>query len=314
MENILTFLGSDMDGDAWENLCNECYRIRYAKEHYTEIPASRQGDAGIEGFTTTGIVTQCYCPEGVYNDNDLYVHQRDKMTRDIDKLLKNKDRLARLGVPTIHEWHFLIPEYRDKRIIEHAETKKKEVLRTKADDPKLYDYIADDFVILIKTAANYRIEITRLIRETLTDVKLNFAVLHTDSVNWDECDSDKVANIERKVKAIVGEENDNIPELVDLYLSSYMNGLSILNMLREDFSDIYEDIIQLEQTYKKEVQMKTMLNTKKEINSQLFNEILDDFGQKIEKDFKYLNSASIMELKLDLVSGWIADCSMRFRG
>lgn len=314
MENILTFLGSDIDGDSWENLCNECYRIHYAKEHYTEIPATSQGDAGIEGFTTTGIVTQCYCPERAYSDDDLYAHQRDKMTKDITKLLDNRERLIKLGVPTIHEWHFLIPEYLDKRIIEHAETKRKEVLKKKASNPKAYEYIADDFVILIKTAANYRVEITRLIHETLTDVKLNFAVLHTDSMNWDECDSDKVANIERKVNAIIGEENDDIRELVNMYLGFYMNGLNILNMLREDFPDVYEDIVQLEQTYKKQVQMKTMLNTKKEINSQLFNDILDDFGQKLEKDFKYLNSASIMELKLDLVSGWLADCSMKFRG
>ena len=314
MENILTFLGSDLDGDSWEKLCNECYRIHYDKEHYTEIPAASQGDAGIEGFTITGIVTQCYCPERAYSDEDLYAHQRDKMTKDIAKLLNNGERLIKLGVPMIHEWHFLVPEYLDKRIVEHAEKKRKEVLQTKASSPKKYEYIADDFVILIKTAANYRVEITRLLRETLTDVKLNFAVLHTDLMNWEECDSVKVANIEKKVKAIVGQENDDIKEFVDMYLGFYMKGLSILNMLRENFLDIYEDIVQLEQTYKKEVQIKTMLNTKNEINSQLFLEILNDFGQKLEKDFNYLNSASIMELKLDLVSGWLADCSMRFRG
>ena len=40
------------------------------------------------------------------------------MTKDINKLLdKNyKKRLAELGVPLIHEWHFVIPEYRDSRI------------------------------------------------------------------------------------------------------------------------------------------------------------------------------------------------------
>ena len=32
-------------------------------------------------------------------------------------------------------------------------------------------------------------------------------------------------------------------------------------MLREDFPDVYEDIVQLEQTYRKEVRIKTMMNT-----------------------------------------------------
>ena len=314
MDNILTFLGSNMDGDAWENLCNECYRIRFSSDHYTEIPAASLGDAGIEGFTVSGIVTQRYCPERQYSDDELYDHQRDKMTKDIGKLLKNRKRLEKLGVPVIHEWHFLTPEYRDKRIIEHAESKRKEVMKAKLTNPSEYDYIADDFRILIKTAANYRVEITRLIRGTLTDIKLNFSVLHKADTKWNDCDSDKVANIERKVKAIIGNDSEDINELVNMYIGCYMSGINILNALHEDFPDVYEDIIQLEQSYKKEVQMKTLLNTKKEINSELFNQILDDFGNKLEKDFKYLNSASIMELKLDIVSGWLADCSMKFRG
>lgn len=314
MENILNFLGNEMDGDSWESLCNECYRIHYKDDHYTEIPAASLGDAGIEGFTASGVVTQCYCPERQYSDDELYEHQRSKMTKDIGKLLKNGERLKKLGVPVIKEWHFLIPEYRDKRIIEHAEQKRIEILEEKRKNPQKYDYIADDFKIWIKTAANYRVEITRLIRGTLTDVKLNFAVLKTDEIKWSTCDSEKVENIKRKVKAIIGDANDDLDNLVNMYLNCYMNGINILNMLHDNFPDVYEDIVQLEQTYRKEVQLKTMMNTKKEINSQLFNEILDDFGDKLEKDFKYLNSASIMELKLDIVSGWLADCSMKFRG
>lgn len=314
MENILTFLGDEMNGDSWENLCNECCRIYYKDDHYTEIPAASLGDAGIEGFTASGIVTQCYCPERKYSDDELYEHQRDKMTKDIGKLLKNRERLKKLGVPVITEWHFLIPEYKDKRILEHAEQKRKEVLEEKRKNPLKYDYISEDFRIWIKTAANYRVEITRLIRGTLTEVKLNLAVLKTDKVNWSRCDSEKVENIKRKVKAIIGEDSEDLEDLVNMYMNCYINGIEILNMLREDFPDVYEDIVQLEQTYRKEVRIKTMMNTNKEINSQLFNKILDDFGNELEKSFKYLNSASIMELKLDIVAGWLADCSMKFRG
>ena len=56
------------------------------------------------------------------------------------------------------------------------------------------------------------------------------------------------------------------------------------------------------------------MNTDSSINSTLFTSILSDFQQKLEHDFSYLNSASIMELKIDLISGWLADCSMQFRG
>ena len=61
MSNIMTFIEGYMTGNAWEELCVKCYRLRYQREHYTAIPAVQGGDAGIEGFTHNGIVHQCYC-------------------------------------------------------------------------------------------------------------------------------------------------------------------------------------------------------------------------------------------------------------
>ncbi|WP_246359092.1 glycoside hydrolase family 2 TIM barrel-domain containing protein [Paenibacillus phytorum] len=122
---ILEFIDGPLDGDSWEKLCNSCYRIKYQDEHFTEIPAVHGGDAGIEGFTRAGRVYQCYCPEREYSDDELYDHLRDKMTKDINKLTSQKyaKRLKEMGVPTIKEWHLVIPHYRDSRIIAHAETK-----------------------------------------------------------------------------------------------------------------------------------------------------------------------------------------------
>jgi len=86
------------DGNAWEDLCVRCYRLRYQKEHYALVPAVQGGDGGIEGFTMSGVV-----------------HQRNKMTADIKKLMSSKNalKLKALGVPKISEWHFNIPEYKD---------------------------------------------------------------------------------------------------------------------------------------------------------------------------------------------------------
>ena len=79
---MLDFLESYMSGNEWEKLCNSCYRLRYQKEGYQEIPAGYKGDGGIEGFTRTGIVYQCYCPEKTYSTEEQYEHMRDKMTAD----------------------------------------------------------------------------------------------------------------------------------------------------------------------------------------------------------------------------------------
>lgn len=318
---ILKYIDGPLDGDSWEELCNSCYRMHYESEHFTEIPAVHKGDAGIEGFTQTGIVNQCYCPEREYSDDDLYTHMRKKMTDDIKKLTLDdyKARFAKMGIPPIREWHFVVPYYRDSRIIEHAQTKRKEIMALKSKSPNKFEHIDKNFVILIKTAENFRVEITRLIRTTLTDVKLNFAIRHTATPDWEKCDSDKVNNIIRKTKAVMGNGNVNnidkeqLDEVVNLYVDCYIKGMDIMNTLRVSYSEVYEDIYALEQQYKKQVEIKTKMNIDKSINSKLFNEILDDFESKLTTEFSYLNMASIMELKLDLISGWLADCSMQFK-
>ena len=106
--SVLQFIEGYMNGNAWEELCVMCYRMRYQNEHYTPISAAQGGDGGIEGFTQNGIVHQCYCPEKDYSDEDNYTHMRDKMTKDIGKLLKPDyiKKLKEWGVPPIKEWHF----------------------------------------------------------------------------------------------------------------------------------------------------------------------------------------------------------------
>jgi len=292
--------------------------MKFQDEHFTEIPAVHGGDAGIEGFTRLGRVYQCYCPEREYSDDDLYGHLRTKMTTDIKKLtnLTYAKRLKDLGVPKIKEWHFVIPQYRDARIVTHAETKRQEVLMIKRADPQKYDYIDDEFIIVIKQAEDFKVEISRMVRTTVTDMKLNLAISHTSTLDWSECDSEKVNNIKRKVKAVMGdvdESDDDFIDVVGMYVDFYMKGMEIMKILRVSYPEVYEDIYVLEQAYKKQVSMKTKMNIDSSINAKLFNEILDDFQKRLEQQFTYLTLASVMELKQDLVSGWLADCSMEFR-
>lgn len=312
----MTFIEGYMTGNAWEELCVKCYRLRYQKEHYTPIPAVQGGDAGIEGFTHSGIVHQCYCPEREYSEDELYEHQRNKLTTDIQKLLSNGKRLKELGVPIISEWHFNIPEYKDSRILKHAQSKQQEVLTAKEKDPASLAHISDDFKILIKVAEDFTPEISRIIRTNLTDMKLNFAIQHQESPDWSKCDSQKVANIRRKVGAVmhVDENDPDLNFVINVYVDYYIAGLEIINNLQLHFPEFYEDLYKLEQSYKREVAVKTRMNTNRQLNQNVFDSILGEFQEKLEKDFsKMLTQASIVELKQDLVASWLADCSMEFR-
>ena len=230
---------------------------------------------------------------------------------------KNADRFRALGVPIIVEWHFNIPEYKDDRIIKHAETKRQEVLKAKKADPDKYKHISENFCIVIKTADDFAPEISSIIRTNLTDKKINLAIKHHDEIDFSKCESIKVENIRRKIKAVmlVEDDNESLNKIVEIYVGYYINGLEILNELRVSFPEFYEDIFQLEQSYKCEVEIKTLMNAERKMNKSLFDEILNDFHSKLEQDFSdRLMVSSISELKHDLVARWLADCSMEFKG
>ncbi len=315
MNSLLSIIDPNLDGNAWEDICVQCYLSKYQDCNYTHIPAISGGDAGIEGYTTTGIVHQCYYPGRNYSDNELYEALRKKLSADISKLLKNGDRLAELGVPQIREWHFNIPEYRDSRILVHATKKQKEVLKKKQENPAKYAYIHDDFRIIIKTADHFKVEISRIIR-TSAKYNLNLAIDFSAPTKWEDCDSQKVHNIRRKIKAVMHIADDNNPrvnQVVRAYTDYYIRGLENMTKLRTHFPEIYADLYNLEQSYKNQVSITTTMNTDQTMNQSLFTSILSEFEQKLEKDFSgSFNQATIGEIKQDLVASWLADCSMEF--
>lgn len=314
---VLELLSDYMEGDSWERLCDMCYRDKYQDQGYQKLPAISGGDGGIEGYTKTGIVYQCYCPERDYSDKELYEHMRNKMTKDLNKLLNEKyiERLKSYGVPSIKEWHFVVPEYKDTEIIKHATMKSQEVLLAKKKDPAKYDYIDDTFTILVKVADDFSNQIYRIIRNKLTDVKLNLAIKNVKNMDWGECDSVKVKNIERKVKAVMGQEadDDDFQYIVNLYIQSYLKGIEILKRLRISFSEVYEQIVGLEQSYKTQVSVQTRMNANSSLNKEIFDKILNDFEKKLKDELEDFNWESILELKQDIVSSWLADCSMQFK-
>lgn len=314
---VLEFISDYMEGDLWERLCDMCYRVKYQDEGYQKLPAISGGDGGIEGFTRTGIVYQCYCPERKYSEKEQYEHMRNKMTADIKKLLNESyaKRLKAFGVTLIKEWHFVIPEYGDTEIIRHAMSKTNEVLTAKKANPKIYDYIDDSFTILVKVADDFSDQIYRVVRNKFIDTKLNLTIKSIGDIDWTKCESDKVKNIDRKVRAVMGPNPDeeDVQFIIKRYIKYYLKGIEILKRLRISFSEVYEQIIGLEQSYKEQVSMQTRMNGNSSLNRKIFEDILEDFEKKLKDELEDFSWESILELKRDIVSSWLADCSMQFK-
>lgn len=296
----------------WEELCDSCYSIRYpGKWHKT--PAAYLGDCGIEGFTDNGIVYQCYYPEQTYANDELYDHQRDKLTTDLAKILNPKyiPKLRRiLGRIIIKQWHLVVPEYKDTRIVEHANKKESDVLAEIQKDPTKYPHIDPSIRISVMTANCFVEEISKTIRSQNRKIKLQLQL--NNEINYSSCEVDKVENIKRKIIAIQPEMSDaKINKLVDAFIKHYLEGVAKLNNLRINLPTEYAELHDLLSAYKTEVELKTSLNAAKSLNKTIFDGIMNDFQTALER-LGIFNQSTILNLKYEIISGWLADCSMEF--
>lgn len=306
---IIAYEDKELNPQAWEELIDSIYRIRYKDEGYQYIPARDGGDYGIEGYTETGKVYQCYFPEGEYSSKDLYDKLRDKLTRDIGKIQKNQDKLIKLGITNIVEWHFVVPKYEDKKILEHAYTKEQELIKLKKEG-KLR-IIDDNFKIYVKVIKDFEVEINLLIK-----VKKEYKYLlpKIDEIDFSSCDSEKKANISRKIMTLCNNiDNEKTQKTINIFIEFYVKGIAMLNEIREHSPELYEEIVKIENAYRINMELKCNINTDKSMNQKLFTEILEDFEEKLKEQLgQVLCYSDIADLKQEMIGRWLADCPLDF--
>lgn len=292
-----------MDGNGWEEYCQVLLRAHYVD--YQEVPAQFGGDYGIEGFTRSGIVFQCYCPPEDPSGIDLYEKQRDKITDDINKLIKNSSKISRLGAGIIKEWHFLTPRYNNKELVNHCRSKESEV------HDKNLSTVSDNFIICIKTDQDFLPERQIFLGTTRSRVPPTSEVPTSDSLDeFLESDNEIVQNIKKKItKLWLPSEEQSL--LTKQLVEGYVVGQHELEILNQRFPAIYESILQLKSAKQSQLQMQMLSEPNNP--GKMLNIILKEYEGKLETDFsKSLNSALIARLSTEAISDWLGRCPLNF--
>ncbi len=138
-------------GDDWQAHCDLLFGEHHGSGGYQRVPDTDRGDLGLEGFSIDGkgCSYQCYATEKT-EVRARYEAQRNKMTADLGKLVRNKMRLeVLLGDHKLRRWIFMVPAHDSKDLIAHA--RKKEAELREAELP----FLADDFAIAIQTETDF---------------------------------------------------------------------------------------------------------------------------------------------------------------
>ncbi len=301
----------EVDGASWEKICQQLFRLKYNQGsiQYQEVPDKYGGDLGIEGYTTNGILFQCYCPEENETELSLYEHQRKKITSDINKLEKNIHKIISIsGIIKVQEWHFITPKYDNKDILKHCRKKENEIKKN------INLYVSRNFKILIKTEDDFISESNYLINTCSYKIPIL-----SDKISKDEIE--KIANaqndiiliIKTKLQKISTLQNDQekLNKFIYLIFECYLNGQRELETLQVKFPEYYQKIVILKNSVEitvEQLSLTSILNGGEHLKN-----IQQDYREKIEKDFGKNFEQSLIEcLMHEAISDWIVRCPLDF--
>lgn len=295
----------DVTGREWDQFCQKLLRRRHSD--YQEVPAQFGGDLGIEGFTRSGIVFQCYCPDENLTGTELYEKQRDKITEDIGKLLRNATDISALGAGIIREWHFVTPRINDRAIHGHCRTK--EVLVRSRALPQ----VSTDFQIFVKTEDDYIPERQAIITTGLN--RICSSGEEPDQADIDAClasGNPLVCNIDGKIRKLrQPSDASQRARLVQRLVRDLVIGRQELERLNQRFPDVFRSVSQLKAA--KEAQLETAALTNTGDAGALLKDSLQRYEQALKDGFSMqMDSALISRLASEAISDWLGRCPLDF--
>jgi len=300
-----TFVGS-----SWEEFCQLCFKLKYESEGYQEMPAW-QGDYGIEGFTRTGKVFQCYCPDTDYPPDKLYEEQRDKITKDLNKLIQYEMQLSSyLKSIKIKEWIFVTPEYKKKDLVKHCQDK---AIEYRSKSCSILD---NSFDVLVHDIGFYtaQIPIVKGYKQRKVDINPKESTSDSDITDWKAQQIPYVENAIRK-HGLRFDSNAKSLEikvntLTQHSIADFLNGNILIRQWQEYYQEDYERFIRLVSEFEKKVIEKCMFGHLN--NNELYNEIQSELKEKLKTTFQILDPLMVDRLSNQVMADWILRCPIDF--
>jgi len=299
---------SPWDPNDWERHIQSVLKLRYANPvgSYQHVADEIRGDCGIEGFAVDGTAYQCYACQNWTDFRVLLDHQKNKMTLDISKLLRNEKELLKiLGTVRISIWNFVLPFWNDKELLKHARKKEGEV---RAKKPK---HTKADFRISVITGEEFLVEKKMLAKHDLYqfDVKDIPDAVPT-AMTW--MDQNKgleiVDNLTRKANVITRGKSAKVHQgFLNQTIKDFTSGSIILDKLQQDVPEVYEEVIKRKTDREGELLTASATNTL--LPGKFFDETLNQYKADL-RGVAGISPRAADVLAREAVSDWLLRCPL----
>ncbi len=306
-----------MAGDArpwnpkeWEKHVQLLLKKRYAHPPgtYQEVPDTVKGDCGVEGFAKDGTAYQCYAAQQWVSPEDLLKKQKNKITVDIAKFIKNEDELLKLfGDVKIRQWNLVVPYWTNKDLKKHANKKASEVQK------EHLKHAAKDFSVSILTADDFAVEVRLLAQLDLYQFDATAPpVPPSDLAAWmaSQPNLNLVANLTRKAGLIGANKSSHLREKFQARIvAQYIGGSIVLGRLEQELPEVYGRVIEYKVAREADLEAESYSTTK--VPAEFFQSTLQDYREEL-RGVPGISPRAADTLAREAVSDWLLNCPMDF--
>jgi hypothetical protein len=291
-------------GDEWQAFALQLVQRRHGPENVQVVPDSVGGDAGLEFFTTSGCLYQCYAPEETSDVAKAASAMKAKAGRDLPKLVKYKDKIELIlcGIPAIR-WILLCPFLDNKEVVADV---RKRGLALKGHG---LTFLAPDFEALCHSQDDFAGELEQLKALSLgpplsidMPTPIDVSAAGETSIG---------TRIDEKLARAYGSAatGTQIALRRDAYVKAHLYRENALDQLRQNHSVLWERAFQsLEAEETRLIAVGA--------SSTLPAEQLQDSTQRIEesltKALPTLSTGVVTQIALGTVSDWLIRCPLDF--
>ncbi|WP_444906009.1 hypothetical protein ACJJIR_15415 [Microbulbifer sp. SSSA008] len=288
----------------WEAHANNLLRERYTSADYIPIPDQHNGDGGIEGFSMDGHAYQMYCSENTTTMSKLYEDQRDKMTQDIGKFIKNTNKMKGFfGNLKIKRWILVVPKHKTKEIVIHATKKTEEVKKANLD------YVDNDnFRVLVWDREEFKKEEESLLAAGIATLKLDpINVPEHEVVEFQEQSPEFSEHMKRKLGNLTSNANA-IKRGQDRLTKYAIISQNMMSELKQDYGEYYEQIASITAKRAEQLDIEAIDSNPETQKISYQTKILQEQLQSSCK----LHNDNLETISNGTVADWLMNCTLGF--
>lgn len=231
--------------------------------------------------------------------------QRDKITRDINKLCRNHIQLASiLGSVRIHTWVLMVPRYDDKNILAHA-AKKTQQIRAKH-----IPILTDTFHIAVQDDALFAAQKNILKAGACEKVPIALTDVASGEVEIWTAANTKLASILDQKLGKLGKSPEIQQKLKARMIKNFLDGQNALQTLHENYPSIEEEVKQCKSTKERALATESLFSS--DLPQDRLKTTLDEYKKGLTNEAPGVSQAVAQVLADEATADWLLRCPLDF--